>query len=369
MIRKTGPALTILYLMETAGRGGAESVVLTLAKQRGDRAHVASLRSGWLTEQICEAGVECSVLPYPMRSDLLLVFGIARLIDKVKPDLVHCHCFTMNTLGAVAAAIAGVPSIGTVHGAIYDLDTRARRLAYRVAGRLHHRIVTVSHYLRDELHNRTGVPTGKIEAIYNGVAATDAARDDTAFVRCETGVADSEVLVGSVGMLRPEKGHLDLIEALAIARKAVPGMKLLLVGDGKCKEELMRRAEECRLNGAVKFASSGSNVMSMMGAMDIFALPSHTEGLSIATIEAMSCGRPVVVTDCGGPTEIVSHGVTGLVVPPCDPPSMAEALVRLARDSALRTCLAANGRARARDAFSVGRMLERYEQVYEEAAR
>jgi glycosyltransferase involved in cell wall biosynthesis len=107
----------------------------------------------------------------------------------------------------------------------------------------------------------------------------------------------------------------------------------------------------------------------MLSAMDIFALPSHTEGLSIATIEAMACGTPVIVTDCGGPTEIVTDGVTGLVVPPCDPRAMANALVRMARDSSLRACLAANGKARARDAFSLDRMLERYEQLYQEVAR
>lgn len=361
--------LSVLHLIECAGRGGAESVVVTLASARGERARVASLRTGWMSERVSQAGVETVEVPYSMHSDALLVMRIARLIEKKRPDVVHCHCFTMNTMGALGAALAGVPSIGTVHGAIYDLDTRGRRLAYRVAGMAHRRIVTVSHYLRDELHKRTGIPLAKIEVIYNGVASTDSARKDAAYVRFETGVGESEVLVGSVGMLRPEKGHCDLIEALALARKTIPGMKLLLVGDGKCKEDLCRRAKERNLNSAVTFAPSASSVVSMLGAMDIFALPSHTEGLSIATIEAMSCGKPVIVTDCGGPTEIVSDGVTGLVVPPCDPEAMAGALVRLAKDSALRTCLAANGRARARDVFSVERMLESYDRLYQEAAR
>lgn len=341
--------------------------MVTLCQERGKSACVASLREGWMCDRVSEFGVESVVIPYSMRSDALLVLRIARLIGKIRPDVVHCHCFLMNILGALGASLAGVPSIGTVHGAIYDFDTGLRRLAYRTAGKLHYRIVTVSRYLSDELHKRTGVPLGKIEVIYNGVPTNDLVRKDNAYVRFENGIGDGDVLVGSVGMLRPEKGHSDLIEALALARKVIPGMKLLIVGDGKCKDELCRRAEMCRLNGAVRFAPSGSNILSMLGAMDIFALPSHTEGLSIATIEAMSCGRPVVVTDCGGPTEIVSHGVTGLVVPPCDPQAMANALVRLARDSGLRTCLAANGRARAREAFSVERMLKRYEALYEEA--
>jgi len=322
-----------------------------------------------MCERLAESGVRTIQLPYSFRSDALLVLRIARLIEKTKPDVVHCHSFTMNAAGALGAALAGVPSIATVHGAIYDLDTRRRRLAYNVAAKMHYKVVTVSNFLRDELHTNAQIPLRKIEVIHNGVPAADTVRSDAAYARCQAGVGESDVLVGCVGMLRPEKGHSDLLDAVALARETIPGMKLLIVGDGQCKEDLLRKIGERKLSGHVVFAHSGSSVVSMLSAMDIFALPSHTEGLSIATIEAMSCGRPVVVTDCGGPTEIVSDGVTGLVVPPCDPQAMAEALVRLAKDSALRTCLAANGRARAREAFSLQRMLQSYERLYEEAAR
>lgn len=369
LLTSASRTLSVLHLIETAGRGGAESIVLTLASQRGERAKVATLRAGWLTESLSEKGIGTSVIPYTMHSDALLTLRIARLIDRARPDVVHCHCFTMNTLGGFAALLAGVPSIATVHGAVYDLDRRARLLAYRLAGRMHYRVVTVSNYLLAELQKRAGVHPDRMQVIYNGVPAHDATSADGAYARSRIGIEESDLLVGCVGMLRPEKGHIDLVDAVALARKSVPGVKLLIVGDGKCKDELCRRVEERGMEEAVLFFPSSSSVISMLSAMDVFALPSHTEGLSIATIEAMSCGRPVVVTDCGGPTEIVSNGVTGLIVPPCDPGAMAEALVRLAKDSALRTCLAANGRARAREVFSVEHMLDRYEELYEEAAR
>lgn len=221
MLATATDTLSVLHLIETAGRGGAESIVVNLATARRESAAVASLRAGWLIDELEDAGIEVTVIPYTMRSDALLVLRIARLIERVGPDVVHCHCFTMNTVGALAAALVGVPSIATVHGLIYDLDTRKRLLAYRLAGKLHHRIVTVSHYLRDELHKRAGIPLDKIEVVYNGVAAHDSARN-AAHIRSEAGVSDGEVLVGSVGMLRPEKGHSDLIEAVALARQSVP---------------------------------------------------------------------------------------------------------------------------------------------------
>lgn len=368
MPKKNAETLTILYLIESAGRGGAETVVVALASSRGKRARVGSLRTGWMCERLRESDVTCEAISYHPRSDLILAYRIAKLIERTNPDIVHCHCFTMNAAGALGSALAGVPSIGTVHGAIYDLDTRARRIAYRIAGMFHRRMVTVSNYLRDELHQRTGIPTDKIDVIYNGVPVGEPNAGSAARIRDEFGLDGSDFVVGSVGMLRPEKGHADLIDALALARKRVPRMKLLMVGDGRCKDDLQRRAREMSLNGAVRFCSARGDVPSILDALDVFALPSHTEGLSIATIEAMTRGRPVVVTDCGGPTEIVTHEVTGLVVPACDVHAMAEALVRIAGDSRLRACLSANGKARALESFSLDRMLRRYERLYEEVA-
>lgn len=366
MSNNDAKSLTILYLIESAGRGGAETVVVALASSRGERARVASLRTGWMHDRLRECGVPCEVVSYSPRSDLILAYRLARLIEKTNPDVVHCHCFTMNVAGALGSALAGTPSIGTVHGAIYDFDTWLRRLAYRAAGRLHRRVVTVSNYLRDELCRRARVPSDKIEVIYNGVPCGEPNPGAADRIRAELGLRASDFVVGSVGMLRPEKGHADLIDAVAIARKRVPGLMLLVVGDGRCRDDLERRAQARMLNGAVRFCPARGDVQSILDALDVFALPSHTEGLSIATIEAMARGRPVVVTDCGGPTEIVSHEVTGLVVPPCDPTAMAEALVRMASDSRLRACLSANGKSRALESFSLQRMLNRYARLYEE---
>lgn len=369
MTKNDAQTLSILYLIESAGRGGAETVVVALARARADRASVGSLRSGWMWERLTEAEVPVLSIPYSPRSDVLLALRIARLIGRLGPDLVHCNCFTMNVAGALGAALAGVPSIGTVHGAIYDLDTRGRRSAYRLAGMLHKRLVTVSKYLGGELHRRTGVAKSKIDVIYNGVSTPATHPERTESIRREFGISGTEFIVGSVGMFRPEKGHADLLEAVALARQRVPGMQLLLVGDGRRKADLCRRSSELGLSSVVRFLPSGSDVASVLNAAQVFALPSHTEGLSIATIEAMSCGTPVVVTDCGGPTEIVNDGVTGLVVPPCDPQAMADALVRVAEDATLRDCLGANGKARALDSFSLDAMLQRYDRLYEEVCR
>jgi len=275
----------------------------------------------------------------------------------------------MNTVGALGAALARTPSIGTLHGTVYDLGTRKRRYAYRLAGAFHRRMVTVSSFLCDELHSQSGIPLAKIEVIYNGIPDPPADNHDRERIRREFGLSESDYLVGAVGMLRPEKGHADLLDALTLALPDVPEINLILVGDGKCRRDLERTANDLGISSAVHFASFRSDISALLRAMDVFALPSHTEGLSIATIEAMGCGIPVVVTDCGGPSEVVTDHISGLLVPPRDPAAMAAALVQLAKDNDLRGALAANGFSRARESFSLDSMISQYEQLYAAIAR
>lgn len=364
MAYKTVNTLTILYLIESAGGGGAENVVATLASAYREHAVVGTLRLGWLRDKLDEDAVKCIKLPYSRRSDLLLAIRIAKLARNIHADIIHCNCFTMNTVGALGAILAGMPSIGTVHGMVYDLGTLKRCLAYRAAGSMHRKIVTVSRYLRHEFHRSTGVPLDRIIPIYNGVSDPPPDLDDRNRIRSEFGFGGNDLVVGTVGMLRPEKGHTDLIDAFKLALRDAPDMKLLIAGDGRCREELVHHINALNLNKVIQLAGFRSDVPAILRAMDIFILPSRTEGLSIATIEAMNCGIPVIATDCGGPSEIISDNVSGLLVPPGNPEAMASALLILASDKNLREYLAINGHARARSGFSMDKMILDYGNLY-----
>lgn len=160
--------------------------------------------------------------------------------------------------------------------------------------------------------------------------------------------------VGSVGRLVREKNYPLLIRAVA----GIPGAELVLVGDGPLRGEL---------TGA-QLLGARADIPELLGGFDVFAMSSSTEGMSIALLEAMAAGCPIVVTAVGGNTQLIEHGVTGLVVPPDDEPALRTAIARLLDDRALAGRLGAAARAKAREHYSVAGMTRRYEELWRRLA-
>lgn len=184
-------------------------------------------------------------------------------------------------------------------------------------------------------------------------------------VREELGIPHEAPIVGTVANFRGGKGHSILLEAAVLVRDLVPAVRFVLVGHGPLEAEIRRRAAELGLDGTVVFTGVREDAPRVAGAFDLFALPSLSEGLAIALIEAMALGRPAVVSRVGGLTEVVEHGKQGLVVNPGDPPALAEAIVTLLRDVGLRQQLGEAGRVRAAT-FDIRNAVRRHEEVYTE---
>jgi glycosyltransferase involved in cell wall biosynthesis len=176
-------------------------------------------------------------------------------------------------------------------------------------------------------------------------------------------------LVGSVGRLHPQKDFATLLAAIAQVRKRIPTVRLLLVGDGELRDELESQSRSLGLSEIVTFAGSRTDVPEILAAVDVFTLSSLWEGMSNAALEAMAAGLPVVATAVGGTPEVVVDEVTGLLVPPHDPTSLAGALTTLLREPALRRRMGQAGRERVQEQFSVERMVCRTEALYTEMLR
>jgi glycosyltransferase involved in cell wall biosynthesis len=182
-------------------------------------------------------------------------------------------------------------------------------------------------------------------------------------VRGELGIPDDALVVGSVANFKAAKDHATLLRAAAIVRRAVPSLRVVLVGQGPLEAETRRLAGELGLDGTVVFAGFRTDATRLMAGFDAFALSSTYEGLPIALIEAMASGCPAVVTGVGGTPEVVADGVHGFLVPPRDPAALAAGLTRLLGDPALRAGMGAAAAARARD-FDIRKAVRRMEQVY-----
>ncbi len=277
--------------------------------------------------------------------------ALLALFRAEKPDLVHAHMPISGFLARMAAAAAGVPHIAyTCHGFLFNQPApwprRAASLAMElIAGRVTQTFTTVSAEEAADarrLHiarNAIAIGNGRDPSLFRPDPAARAA------IRAELGLAHNAVLVTACSRLVRHKGYPELLAAMA----GVPA-HLCVVGT--------RLASDHGPDMEPLFAASGlgarlhrlgyrTDVAAILAASDIFALPSHFEGLPMSVIEAMLCGLPVVATDIRGPREQVVDGQTGLLVPPATVAPLAAALRRLATDDALRARMGSAGRARA----------------------
>jgi glycosyltransferase involved in cell wall biosynthesis len=207
-----------------------------------------------------------------------------------------------------------------------------------------------------------------LESLYHGpdrVAVYAASKSDPIGVRNELDIPPGVPVVGTVANLKSHKGHEYLLRAACIVKSEIPGTRFVLVGRGPMEALLRRRVHELRLDEEVIFAGFREDALRLTNCFDVFALPSLHEGLSIALIEAMALGKPAIVTSVGGLPEVVEDGTQGSVVPPRDPVALADAIVRMLRDDALRKSFGIASRERAR-AFDVEQAVSRVGDVYGE---
>ena len=297
--------------------------------------------------------------------------ALARGIREVGPDIVHCRNW-----GAVEAVVAGkwVGSCAVVHSE-HGLESNARtkepwrRICFRrLAFELADRVVSVSYQLRDLHARRTGFAAHKIAVIHNGVDSRRFYPDPEARVRVrqELGVSPDEFCIGSVGNLHPVKDHMTLLQAIEKVGGAFTNWRLLVIGEGPELPRLEAFASaHPDWRGRVSFLGSSSRVAEMLNAMDVYVLPSISEGISNSLLEAMATGLPVVATATGGNPEVVVDGDSGLLFPVGDSGGLADKLLELRAGKDLCVQLGQRALRRVKEDFSIDSMVRNYAQMYE----
>jgi glycosyltransferase involved in cell wall biosynthesis len=361
-------------LCETGGVGGAETVVLNLARRLDPgrfESLVVLMRPGWLQTMLERIGVVPVVMASHRAYDVSFVWRLASLARKHRVDVIHAHLPDANAYACIAGACIRTPVVATFHGLLRSPQNVSRSAGLKLAlvRRLATRVVAVSSTLRDELVHAAGFPPCKTRVIYNGVDwdAFDCV-PDVAEKRLELGIKPDEQIVGIVANLRPAKGYLHFVRAAALVAADAPTVRFLIIGEEEptIKAAMEKEIEKLRLGGRVIFLGARDDVPQLLHAMDVFALSSLSEGMSIATVEAMGAGVPVVVTRSGGPEEVVKDEETGLLVAPGDDRALAGGILRLLRDRDAARRMAEAGRRDARLRFDVHEMARQYAAVYEE---
>ncbi len=302
---------------------------------------------------------------------LVAVGRLARLARRHRVAVLHAHGGAGALVAGPAGRLAGVPAvIVTVHGSLClgsGLRRRAAALAQRGVLRLTDRVITVADGLRAELLAQGLVRPDQVVTVHNGTAPPDGLSREAARaeIRRELGLGPDRSLVGTVARLAPQKGLEYLVRALARLKAREPRPVLVVVGDGPRRGELA--SEAGTLGVTAVFLGHRADVAWLLGAFDLFVLPSVTEGLPLVVLEAMAAGCPVVAARVGGVSEAVRDGATGWLVPPADPDALARAIDEALANPIRAQAYAAAARVRVRRRFTVDRMVEKTLAVYREA--
>jgi len=364
---RPGGKIHTLQLIECSEPGGSERMLLQLACNLSDPydATVGLLTSGWLEDQVKQVGLPYIMLGGDERRDLRVIADVVRVIRTGSIRLIHAHEFYMGVIGAVVSRLTGIPLVVTIHGKNYYPDRMRRRLMFRMTAMQASGFVMVSDELKRFVCAITGVPRDDVLVIHNGVESGQSGGvSPAADLRVQAGIPPNASVIGTVGALFPVKGQRYLIEAFRMVRARMATAHLVILGEGQEREVLEQEARRLGVQDSVHLLGFRDDVPAMLPQMDVFTLPSLSEGLPLALLEAMAAKRPVVVTQVGGMPEVVEDGKTGLLVPPGDAKALATQLLRILENPGLATQLGEAGRDTVCDRFSHIAMLGKYQEIY-----
>ncbi|WP_441291320.1 glycosyltransferase [Sorangium sp. KYC3313] len=365
---RTYRRLAIAHVVSSFQTGGAEQVVVDLAASQRAAGHdvlavaIAEDPDGPRAEQLRRRGVEVHLVPKCPGFDAALTARLAALFATKGVTLVHAH----NHLSLVYAAPAGwlhrVPVIHTKHGVSQDMQGRSWLL--RAASAFVDAHVAVSQPTAAVVLGRREVDPPKLHVVVNGIDLSRFAPDPAARarVRADLAIPRDAWVVGSVGRLSPVKNHALLVRAAATSLPR--NGRVLLVGEGAERGRLDALARELGVSERVLFTGERHDVPALLAAFDVFALPSLSEGLPLALLEAMTAGLPVVATDVGGVSTVLVHGETGFLVPSDEVTPLAARLSELHANPARAAQMGRSGRRLALRRYSAIQMAERYMELY-----
>ncbi|HEY2525311.1 MAG TPA: glycosyltransferase family 4 protein [Candidatus Binataceae bacterium] len=362
------PLLSVAGVDPERNFAGGETQVLGLTlelRAMGHRAELLCDPAGELWRRARAAGVVCYPLPIRNAVDLMAAAALRRQLRAGRYDVVHFHTSRAH---AMAPWVRGLARAAVV----------TRRMDY-VPNRLFARwlysgavdgVAAISSAVAGAL-KRAGVARERIALIPSGVDCAHfrpPTADERARARAALGLGGADCAVGAVGALEPRKGSRYLVEAMALlAREGAAGsdrVAAIVAGDGSLRDSLAAEIRLLGLADTVRMVGQVDDPRPILWALDIFAMPSLSEGLGVALLEAMACGLPAVAARVGGIVDAVQDGRTGVLVAPGDADALARAIAHLGADGAERAAMAMAARARAVERFSMASMARSTIELY-----
>ncbi|HZD32642.1 MAG TPA: glycosyltransferase [Candidatus Angelobacter sp.] len=316
-----------------------------------------------------QAGLQVYSIPERSRFDISVLPALRRIVDEYRPDILESRNVKSHFFVRLLGLHKRYPWIAWNHG--YTATSRMDQtynLFDRWSLRAPFRLVTVCGPFAKRLVAEGAAP-GKITVLHNFVKPFQRpSADEVRSTRQALGLNNGDSVILCAGRLSKEKGHADLISAVALVarRRDLPPTRTVIVGDGPEREALDRQAAALGISERVVFAGFQKDVAPYFGVADILALPSHSEGSPNVVLEAMAAGLPIAATAVGGVPEILVNRETGLMVPAQNPEAMADAIGELLMDRELCRRLGAAARRQAESAHTLGSYQHKLVSLYQE---
>lgn len=361
--------LRVALFIDTDAFAGTERYMLDLGcalRDLGVDAMIACPTPTPLAERAVAEGL--TVLPIP-QAGLINRPAVKRLADLFQSgqlDIVHANNGRTMLASALAVRkarkgcfVATQHFLDPEHVSHTGPKAAIFHLAHSWVSRYMAHCVAISEAARAGVLRRGEAPERKVTTILNGIRPLDPARlASPELVRAELGFDRDTPLIVCAARLEREKDVRSLIAAMAEVNTAFPDVRCVVAGQGAQKEMLTAQIEAAGLQGVVQLLGFRTDAQALIQAGDIFVLPSLAEPFGLVILEAMALARPVIATNAGGPPEIVEDGVTGLLVPPSDPPALAAAIQRLFADRQATEAMGRRGKERFEARFTAARMAQ-----------
>ena len=317
----------------------------------------------WLRGEFLRAGFRPQTFPVRGPVDPTCLAAIVWLLRRHSIDVVHSHAFLAAVYGGAAAWLLRKPHVITMHGSRYYAGRRRRLMALRWSVRRSRATVGVSAATAAELASGLRLPPNAVRVVYNGVPRQNGDRER---VRRDLALEPDQLLIVATGSLFPVKGHRVLLQALVQLREGppLPQWRAAIAGIGGEEGSLRAFINDHGLADRVTLLGFRSDVVDLLAAADVYAMPSLYEGSPLALMEAMFAGKAIAASSTGGIPELVAHGDEALLSSPGDATALATSLRSLLLDPARRARIGLAAQRRAESRFTLERMTDEYEQLY-----
>jgi glycosyltransferase involved in cell wall biosynthesis len=368
--------IQIAYFIDHLRTGGAQKHLVELLRGLDRRRFAASVWTekigGELTEEIERLGIRVRSLDV-QRSltegrSLVRLVQVAQALRGEGVHIVHGYLYAGNLVGVLAGLFGRVPIRIVSKRSLDSYRSRPKLLACRLSNRLADRVTVNARAVGRFVEREEGCSPRKMVVIPNGVDCSRLQCPDPG-ARDALGISPGELVVGTVGRLTWKKAPECLLAAAQIFLQEEPRGRLLIVGDGPLRAQVEKQAEELGIHRRCIFTGSVSDAWPFIRACDVFVLSSVIEGMANALLEALASGKPAVVTDAGGNSEVVQHGKTGFVVPRNAPSQLAQAILHLIRHPELTAQMGEVARKDMEARFSLPRMVQSVETLYDTLLR